>query len=389
MRLIDIDTRGLDGPMERARSLGERLLPRRSGLDEKAFADLILSDLQADGLISAVVPTAFGGFGLGVGDVARITQHIAQISGSAALLYAMHMSQLLSVVRHGRSPFFEELQRRAVRDQLVFASGTSERGLGGDILHSLCTIEATPDGGLQVTKDIPNISYIDHTGVVLISAMLAEGKTPTQVLVAADARDIDFRPGREVGFIGMRGILNCSYELTARFPREAIFAQPYPVIARETMSSSIHVFWAAVWCGLAQRALATAKTFIAKENKGGAELAPVISQELTLLADKVHAMNALVRDGIADLEADDSPGGMGAGMAKAARSNRLKVTCARLVNEVTYGALELVGIRGYAAGGPYSLSEPLRDAMSASVMVSNYRLSANNAKLERYVDDQI
>jgi len=379
-------------PVDRARTLGDRVSPRRPGLDEKAFTDLVLDELRADGLIAAVVPISHGGPGLSIGEVARVTQHIARVSGSAGLVYAMHMSQLLSLVRHGgASPFMDDLLRRAVRDQLLFASGTSERGLGGDILHSICTIEDAPGGGLMVTKDIPNISYVDHTGVVLISAMRQGKKAPTQVLVAAEAAGIEFRPGREAGFIGMRGILNRSYELTARFPETAIFAQPYPVIARDTMTPSIHIFWAALWSGIARRSLDVARAFVGKEVRNDSDVAAVLAYELTHLADKHHSMNALIRDAIADQERQDVSGASASamGFAQAARSNRLKVTCSRLLNEITHGALELVGIRAYAVDGPYSLSEPLRDGLSASLMVSNHRLSANNAKLERFIDEEI
>jgi len=378
--------------LERARTLGERVLPQRQGLDEKAFADLIVNELKSEGLIAAVVPASHGGPGLGIAEVARITQDIARVSGSAGLLYAMHMSQLLSLVRHGGdTPYFDDLKRRAVRDQLLFCSGTSERGLGGDILHSICVIEEDTDGGLKVTKDIPNISYVDHAGGVLISAMMNQGgKSPVQVLVAAETNGIEFTPGREAGFIGMRGLLNRSYVLTARFPPGAVFAQPYPVIARETMTPSIHIFWAAVWSGIAQHSLETAKAFLGKEMKADAEISTVVSHRLTHLVDQHHAMNALIRDAIADEERrEDGASNAASGFAQAARSNRLKVTCSRLLNEITYGALELVGIRGYAVDGPYSLSEPLRDGLSASLMVSNYRLSANNAKLERFIEEGI
>ncbi len=377
--------------MARARTLGERVAAQRSGLDEKAFTDLILAELRADGLISAVVPSTHGGHGMGLGDVARVTQHIARVSGSAGLIYAMHMSQLLTLVRHGRdNPFFDDLLRRAARDQILFASGTSEKGVGGDILHSLCSIDDTPDGRLSVTKEIPNISYVDHAGVVLISCMRPGGKKATQVLVAAETAGIAFTPGRETGFIGMRGIQNRSYQLTARFEPAAIFAQPYPVIARETMAPSIHIFWAALWSGIARHALDVARTFVAKEMAEG-EVAAVVRHDLTRLADMHHAMNALIRDAIADEERRMSgePAVGATGLAPAARSNRLKVTCSRLVNEICQGALEVIGIRGYAVDGPYSLSEPLRDALSGSLMVSNYRLSANNAKIERFIEEEL
>ena len=74
---------------------------------------------------------------------------------------------------------------------------------------------------------------------------------------------------------------------------------------------------------------------------------------------------------------------------RAARINRVKVVCSRLLNEICLGALGIIGIRGYATGGPYSLAEPLADALSAPIMVSNYRLSMNNAKIEGFVEETL
>ena len=180
---------GAETHIELARTLAERCGARPSPGGEKAFADALLARMRADGLLSVVVPETFGGPGLGVGDVARITFEIARHSGSAGLIYAMHMSQALSVVRHGSGPFFEDFQRRMVRDAMLIASGTSEKGVGGDIFGSICTVEATdaPDV-LTVSKESPNISYIDHADAILVSAnrMDAKGRK-RQLLIAAEA----------------------------------------------------------------------------------------------------------------------------------------------------------------------------------------------------------
>ena len=70
-----------------------------------------------------------------------------------------------------------------------------------------------------------------------------------------------------------------------------------------------------------------------------------------------------------------------------ARNARLKILCSELVNEITQGALAIVGIGGYALEGSISMSEVVRDALSAPLQVSNYRLGIRNAKVERFLDE--
>jgi alkylation response protein AidB-like acyl-CoA dehydrogenase len=119
---------GANAFVERSKTLGERVSVKPRAGEEKIFADAVLSLVRSDGLIGAIVPVDHGGGGLGVGDIARITFNIARVSGSAGLIYAMHMSQAISVIRHGTGPFFEGFMRRMVRDQILIASGTSEKG---------------------------------------------------------------------------------------------------------------------------------------------------------------------------------------------------------------------------------------------------------------------
>ncbi len=375
-----------------ARAIGEAAAADPPSPDgEKAHSDRMLAAVRAAGLLSVGVPPVCGGPGLGVGDTARIAFELARGSGSVGLIYAMHMSQALTVVRHAAdNPLFADFQARMVRDQILIASGTSEKGVGGNIFGSICTVEADGDR-LLIVKETPNISYVDHAGAVLVSAMQAgpRGK-PRQVLVLAEAADIEFEPGRESGFLGMRGILNRSYRIRARFGPEAVFGPTYPVIARQTMTPAIHIFWAALWSGLAARSIAKAKAYVAAAVPEESEVGQVVRHDLTRLADRHHQLNAMIRDAIADENANSARSGAAAlDFGGAARINRLKVAGSELLLEIVTGAFRLIGLPAYALEGPYSLSAELRDAMSAPIMVSNTRLSANNAKIEPFVDERL
>jgi hypothetical protein len=103
--------------------------------------------------------------------------------------------------------------------------------------------------------------------------------------------------------------------------------------------------------------------------------------------DRQYALGALIRDAVADYE--DAQAAQGLGLRRTARVKRLKTAGSEIVEQVCLGALALIGLPAYALEGPFSLAEPLRDALSARVMISNYRLLDANAQIERYVEEDI
>ncbi len=372
--------------LDRARALAAKVPPalRRDG--ERAYADALLAQMRQDELLNVLVSAEHGGPSLSVADTARIIFHAAKQSGSAGLICAMHMSQVLSIVRHGKGAYFDSFQRRMVKEQLLVASGTTEKGPGGDILQSFCTITNTPDGQLIVTKESPNISYIDHAGALLVTAnhVGANGK-PRQVLFVAENHQTRFTPGKEASMMGMRGMLNCPWTFTSTFSADAIFPVPFSTIARRTMTPGIQIFWAALWSGIAADVLERAKVFVQNEIKADTDGAHITSFQLSRLINLHYIMNTLIRDAISAFEPSDTAPLLGWGV----RFERLKVSCSEMLEEICKGALHIVGIRGYAAGGPYSLSTQYADALSAAIMISNTRLVINAAKVENYAQEEL
>lgn len=378
--------------LDLACTLTARVGLKRQPGDEKTFADALLAQMRSDALLSVVVPAEFGGPGLSLTQTARITERIARQSGSAGLIYAMHMSQALSVVRHGRGPYFEDLQRRMVRDQILIASGTSEKGPGsqkgpgGDIFTSIAQVEIGSDGRLSGAKQSPNISYLDHAGLILLTANKATPKGALrQVLIALEMGDVTVTVPYAAGFLGMRGILNQPVALQFQAPPDAVFPDLFAPIARRTMTPCIQVLWAAMWSGIAWGVIEKAKLFVHKELAEGEETTTLARHDLSVLINTHYAMNAMLRDAITTYEGGASEGAIGFGAA--AQINRLKVCASDWLIEICIGALRLIGLRGYATSGPYSLAEALADALSAPIMVSNTRLVMNTAAIEPYVDE--
>jgi acyl-CoA dehydrogenase len=226
---------------------------------------------------------------------------------------------------------------------------------------------------------------MDHAQVVLVTAMRGP---KTQVLIAAETARMALRPGRDMRMMGMQGILNRPYAFTASFEPEAIFSAPYPAIAGHTMTPSIHVLWAAMWSGLAAQALAKARQFVAMQpaNSDGCEL---MHAELSRLVNRHYVMNALVREAALEFDQAAVSNRSAADLVGTARVKRLKVVCSELLDEICRGALCLIGLPGYAEEGPYSLSEVIRDSLSARIMISNNRLLLANGRVERFVEESL
>lgn len=378
-------------PIELSRTLASRIKQQNRWGAERAYTDAVIQQLRDDRLIGIVVPATHGGLGSSVADVARITYNIARISTCAGLIYAMHMSQALTVIRHcSAAPFFDDFMRRMVDEQMLIGSGTTEAGVGGDIFGSICTVEADPDGGLKVVKDCPIISYFNLCGAVLVTAMRKQpDESAVQVLIAGEVDKMEWVDGKEMDLTGMRGMVNKGYMLTTRFTEAAIFADDYPEIQRATMTPVINIMWAAVWSGIVWQVLDRTKRYLAKSGGKDPEVDPVMRYQLTRLSDKHYTMNAIIRDAIAEDEARSAASDVISRMGQTARNARMKVICSELLQEVCKDAMGIIGMGSYAVDGPYSLSELVRDAMSAQLMVSNYRLSMRNAKIERFLEENL
>lgn len=370
--------------LEAARKLSESAGAKLKPGQEKSFTDALFEQMRADNLLAVAVTEEYGGPGLGLADIARITYEIANQDGSAGLIYAMHMSQVLSIARHGEGEYFDALRRRMVEEQLLVASGTSEKGPGGDILTSICQIEETGNGLLRIAKESPNISYIDHANIILVTAMQQKAKgKPRQALAVAEVDSEKFTPGYDIEFMGMKGIFNRPYSFEATFAPEAIFNQDFSVVARTTMTPTIQILWAALWSGISNHALRKARDFVADQLPQDENVTNITGYELTRLIGKHHMINALISKALRQF---DSPASE-LGFDQAARINRLKVEASDLSVDICQGAMRLIGIRGYATSGPYSVAGPVADIMSSQIMVSNYRLSANTMKIERFVEE--
>ena len=91
------------------------------------------------------------------------------------------------MVRHGRSEWVIDYLRDAAAREFLFASATTELGIGGDVRSSSCAVERS-DGRFRLEKNTPVISYGEYSDAVLVTGRTPDSPPNDQVLVVVPAR---------------------------------------------------------------------------------------------------------------------------------------------------------------------------------------------------------
>jgi len=349
--------------------------------DAVARAAQIMAWLRTHRLVSLLAPRVQGGEGGGLAEAVQVVFDVASRSGSAGLTYAMHLSQVWSLVGHGAgSPYLMGVLAEVSEAQGLIASVASELRSHGNIHLSHNRIVPDEAGG-RLSKDTTNTSYAPEASAFLATALDGEGARPVQRLVLVRAADTVMRERHRNHLLGMNGIDNRSWSFDFRFPMQAVLDEPFPAIASRTMTPATHILWAAVWSGIAASALGKARQVVKQMGTDGAHAGQTLSE----LRNRHFLINTLIRDALAESTAHD---GRVVSLGGSARINRLKITASDLACEVVLGALKLCGLRGYAEGGSLSVAEEVRDVLSGPLMVSNARLQSNTLKIDRYSEER-
>ncbi|CAJ8633913.1 acyl-CoA dehydrogenase [Burkholderia pseudomallei] len=337
--------------------------------------------MREERLLGALVPIELGGRGASLAAVAAACRIIGQACSSAAMIYAMHQTQVASIVDHALSSdwhrrFAEQLAER----EWLLASATSEEEVGGNLRNSRCAIEA--DGDMfTLAKLAPTISYGAQADATLVTARRdRDAPAAEQVLVTLLKENATLTRRSGWDTFGMRGTCSEGFALDARGYCEQIFPVPFAQIAERTMVPTSHILWAAVWTGIANDAFLRAHQFFrAQMQKQGGALPPSgrrIADALALL----QAMQARI-DGALRLHEHSASRSWSATMAQAAEINTLKTYVSTTALEVVKHATMICGMASYKNGTPYTLGRHIRDLHSAPLMISNDRIEANTANL--------
>lgn len=383
---LELARPAFDLVLEQAHEIGKNVLAVHAGsVDREArFPAESIDALRKAGLLSAYVPTDFGGMGLNLSQVAKICEALGQYCGSSAMIYAMHKIQVACIVHHAQaSQYFQRYLGELVDEQRLIASATTELGVGGDLRSSLCAVEVAGDT-FRLKKKAPVISYAEAADDILVTCRKCpEATASDQVQVLIRSGDYTAEPISGWDTMGFRGTCSSGFTLDAEGTREQILPTPFADILAHTMHPFSHVVWCSVWSGIANSAVALARAFVraeARKTPGETPLSAIRLAEVDcILQEMRHNVGSLARE-YQELLVDGEPESF-SDFGFSIRTNNLKISCSQVVVDIVSRALLICGIAGYRNDSSYSLSRHLRDAYGAALMVNNDRITKLNATM--------
>ena len=383
-------------PLELATSIARTVAgPAAGSVDrESRFPSESFAALREARLLSALVPSRFGGLGLSITDVAAICEVLGQHCANTAMVYAMHQIQVASLVRHGQHvPYFRELLHELVARQLLLGSATTEVSVGGDVRSSVCAVEVEGNE-LRLRKQAPVISYAEQADAILVTARRTpESAASDQVLVVA--RKDGTHAGettlvRTGGWdaLGFRGTCSSGYVLETRGSVAQVLPDGYDEISSRTMLPFSHILWSSLWLGIATDAVNRARAFIRDAARKKPGTMPPGATRLAEVVGMLQTMRASVHDALREYERSYDDADALSAIGFALRMNNLKVQSSTLVVQIVQQALAICGIAGYRADTKYSVERHLRDAYGAGIMISNERVLGASASMLLVLRDE-
>lgn len=356
--------------------------PAAAAVDrEGRFPHEAVDALRTHKLLNCAVPVDQGGEGASLGELCAVARILGRYCASTAMIFAMHQTQILSLVHHF-TPGLATFVAEAVANDYLIASATTELGTGGDVRSSVCAVARDGDT-VTLTKNAPVISYGEYADAILVTARRTADSPPSdQVLVVCRRDDVTLEPTGSWDTLGLRGTCSPGFVLTATTSADLVVGTAYAEISSRTMLPVSHSVWSAVWLGIADAALEKARSFVRSAARRSPGVTPPGALRLAEAAAVHQQFSDLVAASAARFDAaasaqEESMSGMGFSLAM----NNLKVTASTLVVDLVNRAMLICGIAGYREDSQYSLGRHLRDAHGAAVMVNNDRIMNNSAQL--------
>jgi acyl-CoA dehydrogenase len=335
--------------------------------------------------LSAAIPRELGGQGYGMRELATMCSTLAGACGSSAMVLAMHHIQVACLVRHASaSPELQQYLQDLVTHQYLLGSMTSEVGTQGDTRSSICAVERT-EGRYALNKDATTASYCAHADGILVTCRRdPQAAASDQVLVLVRRQDALLKQTTTWDTMGMRGTCSPGFRLEASGPAEYVVPGSFADSSAQTMVPYSHILWASLWWGIAADAVAKAGQFVrAEARKTPGTLPPGASR----LAEASAQLQVLRHNWLALASEFDEltlrPDAMEQlqSMRWALKLNNLKVTASESAPQVVHKALQIIGVLGFKNDSKFSVTRQYRDALSASLMISNDRILGKSASM--------
>lgn len=344
------------------------------------FPKAAIDAARAQKLLGIQIPTAFGGDGASIPDVADMCYALGRACASTAMIFAMHQTKVACLIRHGTgSDWHEKLMRRVANEQLLLASSTTEGQNGGNIRSSAAAVE---HGGTEISlvRNATVISYgAQADGIVTIARRAGDAAASDQVLVAFTKDNYTLERSLEWETLGMRGTCSAGFELKATGKAEQIFPEGYDKIHAQTMTPVAHLCWASAWAGIAAAAVDRAQLFIRKAARGSGGQMPPAAAHFTAAKMNLTKLRAMITANLDTYTAHEHDERALSSLDFQSSINLLKVEASELAVTTVMNAMRACGLSGYRNDGDFSIGRHLRDVLSAPIMINNDRILTNIA----------
>lgn len=341
------------------------------------FPTEAVAALKAHKMLSCGLSPRFGVSSIPMSELAAACTLLGKACGTTGMIYAMHLSQLITLDRHcGVSAHISNFLARCVAEELLIASSTSERV--AEVLDE--EFESVTEGeSVRFVKDCPTISYGAHADAILaVVPERATGRAAEQLLVLLQRGEMELVPTARWDSLGMRGTCSDGYLLKACVSKEALLADGFRSASSQTMTPVAHILWAAVWLGIASAAAEAATRFHTVRSTGPSVRAFGSAHLVASTQVDVAQMADLVASATRRWETQPQTWATIAGKIAA---NNLKIAASDLAVRICLDSLSYCGVAGYLNSSEYSVARFLRDALSAPLMISNERIKEINSTL--------
>ena len=315
----------------------------------------------------------------------QLCSALAQACGSSAMVLAMHYNQLACVARHaGESAFFQQFLRDVVREQWLLASITSEVNTWGDTRSSICALQRQGDR-FTLVKEATTGSYCAQADVILVTCRRDENAGASdQMLALVKKGQYTLTQTTTWDTMGMRGTVSPGFHIECEAPAEQVMAEPFGDIFSCSMVPYSHILWSSLWHGIAAGAYGKAAAYVRNLGRKDPGTVPAVARELAELSVELEAMRVHWQSAADDFDravAEGRDRQEYTSVGRALKMTSLKTACSDAAPRVVHGALQILGMLAYKNDSPYSLNREYRDALSASIMISNGRIAGKAAAL--------
>ena len=345
---------------------------RESRFPKEAFAEI-----RRQKLLGIMVPKALGGEGASMSDIVDICYRLGRACGSTGLIYAMHQVKLACLVPYtAGQPALERILRRIASEQLLLASSTTEGLAGANIRESEAPV-ITVGERISLERKATCISYgLEADGIVTTARRAPDAAPSDQVLLVFLKSAYTLEPSVTWDTLGMRGTCSEGYTLRAVGDRGNILPLPYERIHARSMVPTAHLFWGAVWAGIAAAAVTRARDFIRAASRHSGGRLPPGAAHLTTASASLQTLLGLLSSATRRFElALQDPDSLQS-LEFQTMITMTKVEASELAVTTVLRSLRACGLAGYRNDSPFAMGRFLRDVLSSPIMINNDRILA-------------